>query len=123
MPDATRATINRHLILVLPKQPALDWITRVDPNPLERIELDEMRQEQDVYLLPEGVVNSPSEAGEWAERRWSVLFASFLSGWFTDEAYWPKRRTRKMFKEWFEVQYHSMIWDLSTEPITHEEWD
>ncbi len=73
MPDTTRAIINRHLILVLPKQPALDWITRVDPNPLERIELDEMRQEQDAYVLPEGVVNSPSEAGQWAERRWSVL--------------------------------------------------
>lgn len=29
-----RALINRNLIVLLPKQPALDWILRVDPEPM-----------------------------------------------------------------------------------------
>lgn len=116
------ATINRTLILVLPKQPALDWIRSVDDAPIDGLTLEDMRQEQEVYLLPEGLINTPEEAEQWALERFSVLFASFLHSWFIDDSLWPKRRTRKLFKEWFEVQFHSTIWDLSTDPLEHEQW-
>lgn len=116
------ATINRSLIIVLPKQPALDWLKSVDDAPMDDMTLEDMRQEQEVYLLPESLVNTPEQAHQWALERFSVLFETFLHGWFTDEAMWPKRRTRKMFKEWFEVQFHSTIWDLSTDPLEHELW-
>lgn len=116
------ATINRNLIIVLPKQPALDWIMRVDPDPIPGMTLEDLCQEQEVYLLPEGAVNGPEQAEQWALQRFSVLFSSFLYGWFTDDSMWPKRRTRKMFKEWFEVQFHSTVWDLSKVPLEHSQW-
>ncbi|QIM49608.1 MULTISPECIES: hypothetical protein [unclassified Pusillimonas] len=116
-------TINRNLIIILPKQPALDWIISVDPQPIQGLTLEELRQEQEVYLLAGGTVNTPEQAEQWALQRFSNLFATFLHGWFTDDSLWPKRRTRKMFKEWFEVQYHSTIWDLSTDPLEHESWN
>lgn len=29
-----------------------------------------------------------------------------------------------MFKDWFEVQYHSMVWDLTaSESVIYENWD
>lgn len=117
------ASLNRNAIILLPKQPALDWIMRVGPQPMPDFTLEDLRQEQDVYLLSEGKVNTPEQAEQWALRRFSPLFSSFLQDWFTDETMWPKRRTRKMFQEWFEVQYHSTIWDLSTDPLEHESWD
>lgn len=118
-----RSTINRQLILVLPKQPALDWIMSVDPQPLDHLTLNDIRQETDAFLISEGIVNSPEQAQKWAERRWSELFLQFVSGWYLDMDLWPQKRTLKMFREWFEVQYHSMVWDLADEPLTHEEWD
>ncbi len=121
--DTDLATINRNLILIVPKQAALDWIMSVDSQPIEALTLDELRQEQDVYLLSQDIVNTPEQAEQWALERYSVLFASFLNSWFTDETLWPKRRTRKMFQQWFEVQYHSTIWDLSTEPLEHDDWN
>lgn len=114
------SSINRNAIILLPKQPALDWIMRVDPQPMPDFTLEELRQEQDVFLLGDGTINTPEQAQQWALRRFSILFDSFLHSWFTDETMWPKRRTRKMFLEWFEVQYHSTVWDLSTDPLEHE---
>lgn len=40
--------LNRAAIVLLPKQPALDWIMRVDPNP-PNLTLDELRHEPDVF--------------------------------------------------------------------------
>jgi hypothetical protein len=28
-----------------------------------------------------------------------------------------------MFRQWFEVQYHSMVWDVSGDPIVHDDWE
>ncbi|MBC2771065.1 hypothetical protein GTU67_14235, partial [Pusillimonas sp. 7-48] len=55
-------TINRNLIIILPKQPALDWIISVDPQPIQGLTLEELRQEQEVYLLAGGTVNTPEQA-------------------------------------------------------------
>ena len=71
----------------------------------------------------EGKVQTVEDAQRWIERRWSEHFMEFLDSWFTDEGLWPKRRTRAMFREWFDVQFHTMVWDMSDDPITHEQWD
>jgi hypothetical protein len=28
-----------------------------------------------------------------------------------------------MFREWFDVEYKSMVWDMGNEPLIFEEWD
>ena len=42
--------------------------------------------------------------------------------WYTDESLWPKKRTLKMFREWFAIEYRSMVWDLDTTPLEYEDW-
>jgi len=43
---------------------------------------------------------------------------------YTVESWWPQKRTFKMFKDWFGVQYHSMVWDMAAKiPITYEDWE
>jgi hypothetical protein len=118
-----RALINRNLIVLLPKQPALDWILRVDPEPMTHLTLDAFRQEQDAFLITEGKVETPEAAQRWAERRWDAIFTQFLFSWFVDERMWPERRTLGMFRQWFEVQYHSMVWDVSGDSIVHDDWE
>ena len=117
-----RFTINRGLIVLLPKQPVIDWILRLDPKP-PSLTLEELRQEQDGFLVSHRSVETIEDAQRWIYRRWRIFFEAFLGEWYTDESWWPANRSLKMFKQWFDIQYHSMIWDLSDEAIEHEDWD
>jgi len=123
MRENTRYSINRSVIVLLPKQLALDWIKRVDPNPPD-LTLEELRQEPDAFLVREDRVELPEQAERWVDRRWEMFFETFLEDWYTDESMWPPTRTLKMFKEWFEIQYCPMVWDLAEEvPLKHMDWD
>jgi hypothetical protein len=122
MHNYPRFTINRHLIILMPKQPVLDWIKRVDPNP-PNLTLDQLRLEQNAFLVPEDL-DGQQDAEKWVQRRWQMFFEGFLAEWYTVESWWPQKRTFKMFKDWFDVQYHSMVWDMAAnEPITYEDWE
>lgn len=122
MNNYPRFTINRHLIILMPKQPVLDWIKRVDPNP-PNLTLEQLRQEQNVFLVPDSL-DGQQDAEKWVKRSWPVFFEGFLNEWYTVESWWPQKRTYKMFKDWFEVQYHSMVWDLAaSESVIYEDWD
>jgi hypothetical protein len=117
-----RFTINRHLVILMPTQAALDWVNRVDPIPMN-MTLAEMREEQNAYLAPE-LLDGQESAERWVQQRWKMFFETFLLEWFEDEALWPQKRTLKLFREWFEVQYHSMVWDMGAEkPIQYEDWE
>lgn len=122
MTNYPRFTINRHLIILMPKQPVLDWIKRVDPNP-PNLTLEQLRQEQNAFLVPDSL-DGQEDAEKWVKRSWQMFFEGFLSEWYTVESWWPQKRTYKMFKDWFEVQYHSMVWDLAaSESVSYEDWD
>lgn len=122
MHEYPRFTINRSLILLIPRQPVLDWIKRVDPEPLN-LTLEDLRQEQDAFLLDQGSIESVEDARRWVHRRWRTFFEQYLYDWYTDESWWPQNRSLKMFRDWFDVEFHSMVWDLSKQPIVHEDWD
>lgn len=122
MHNYPRFTINRHLIVLMPKQPVLDWIRRVDPNPPD-LTLDQLRLEQNAFLVPDDL-DGQQGVEKWVQRRWQMFFESFLAEWYTVESWWPQKRTFKMFKDWFDIQYHSMVWDMAaSEPISYEDWD
>ena len=123
MQEDTRYSINRSVIILLPKQPALDWVNRVGPNP-PNLTLLELRLEPDAFLVREDRVERPEQAELWVYRRWQMFFETFLGDWYTDESMWPQNRSLKMFKEWFEIQYFPMVWDLAEEvPLKHQDWD
>ncbi len=122
MTNYPRFTINRHLIILMPKQPVLDWIKRVDPDP-PNLTLEQLRQEQNAFLVPDSL-DGQEDAEKWVKRSWQVFFEGYLNEWYTVESWWPQKRTYKMFKDWFEVQYHSMVWDLAaSESVSYEDWD
>ena len=52
-----------------------------------------------------------------------MLFEHALNGWVQDETLWPGNLTLKMFREWFEVEYRSMVWDMGHEPLMVEDFD
>lgn len=119
MNSIPRFTLNRTVIMLGPKQPFLDWLNNVDPDD-EALTVEDLRDDNEVFLIPQYNDNTDSE--KWVEMRWGFLFEHMLLGWVDDEALWPQDRTLEMFREWFEIEIHTMAWDLSDDPLIVEDW-
>lgn len=119
MNSTPRFTLNRTVVLLGPKQPYLDWLNEVDPEE-QALTVEDLRDDNEVFLIPQYSDNSDSE--KWVEKRWSVLFEHMLMGWIEDETLWPQDRSLAMFREWFDIEIHTMAWDLSDEPLFVEDW-
>ena len=61
-----------------------------------------------MYLIKDG---DAENVDTWIRENHIALFESELEDWYTDETLWPKNRDYKTFKEWFEVECHSVIMD------------
>lgn len=123
MTDHPRFTINRCAIILIPEQPFLDWIKAVDPEPIAALTLIDVRDDESVFLIPPEFADAPEHAVQWAEQHWRQLFEFMLGEWFTNEL-WPETLSLDMFREWFTVRVHTMVWDMAPEtPIEHEDWE
>jgi hypothetical protein len=101
--------INRSLMVVKPKQPFLDWIRSVDDEP-GNLELTELQKDCSAYLVPEcGDVEEETAVILWC---WDVVFEQELFSWFTDEDLWPLDPSPEMFIDWFDIEFHSLVFDL-----------
>jgi hypothetical protein len=49
------------------------------------------------------------------------IFVEQLAGWFNDTTTWPRDRGFDVVCRWFDYQHHSMLIDLSDEPLIHEQ--
>ena len=43
-----------------------------------------------------------------------------LDGWYADESLWPKKRDYRTFRAWFDVEWHSMVFDASDGALLRE---
>ena len=119
MNSTPRFTLNRTVVLLVPKQPFLDWLNNVDPDEQD-LTLEDLCEDNEVFLIPQFSDNLDSE--KWIEARWSALFEHMLMGWVEDEDQWPKDRTLDLFRKWFGTAIHTMAWDLSDDPLFVEDW-
>ena len=108
--------LNRSAVVMRPAQPYLDWARSVSrdgdgvaPGP---------HDEQTVWLVPE--IEDENECDEVLQAGWQALFANMLGEWSTLESEWPQNRTYEMFREWFEIDVHSMVIDLVDGPLSSE---
>ena len=111
-------TTNRSAIVVMPGQPFLDWLHRVDPTSGE-LSLEDIRREPTVYLLPE--CENEEEAREYLREVCGEIFEEQLNGWHRVPAAWPVRRDFEVFVRWFEYRFHSMLVNLCDDPLLQEE--
>lgn len=120
-----RYTLNRASVSLKPKRPLIDWLQKIDRSlgnePMGA--LDPLDENGDIFLVPgEDVIDSREDAVKWVEKKWSDFFEFELGKWIIDDQLWPKNRTLKLFREWFDIEYHSMVWDLGSEPLSTEDW-
>lgn len=123
MSDHPRFTVSRSMVMLLPEQPFLDWIKAVDPEPVPTLTLNDVRDDASVFLLPSEVADTPENALRWVEKRWRSFFEFMLAEWF-DDSVWPADRSLAMFRDWFSIRFHSMVWDMAPDaPLEYEDWE
>jgi len=106
--------INRFVAIIKPKQPFLDWL-KSQPDWDSDTTLEKLRDECNALLVPEYDTNE--QAMCYIERNYKTIFELQLFDWYTDESMWPEKRTLKVFRDWFDVEIHSMVYDMVDEHI------
>lgn len=102
--------LNRTAITLTAKQPFIDWINNAEDDDFS-ITLEQLQEDTHVYLIPESGDKIPFTVETVVKPHFKAIFEEELSGWFTPEAMWPKRRGFKTFLEWFDVHLHSVVLD------------
>lgn len=105
--------LNRSAVVVRPKQPFVDWLRSVEELDLPSITLDEL--DKTLYLVPD--YEDPADAEKVLKKVCDEIFCRELEGWYTDESVWPKDRSLKVFKQWFEVEHFDVVEDVGKGPI------
>lgn len=101
--------IDRSAIVVIPKQPFVDWLNFIEPDDL--LTLENIQKEPAAYLIPE--CESEEQLQEFLEKYCITIFEEQLASWFTDDTLWPVDRGFEIFCRWFAVSFHAIVFDLT----------
>lgn len=110
--------LNRSAVVVVPKQPFLDWLHRVDSSSA-KLTLTDLGDDPSIYLLPEFDVEHELE--ECFKEACVEIFEDQLDGWYRARDRWPKDRSFGIFRLWFDYRFHSILFDLGKQPIIEED--
>ena len=114
--------INRAAVLIRLRAPAVRWINEADPSPGNKpITLANANEERTVYLISDDAAETKATFERWLKHNFAALFEAELEGWYTDEGLWPKNRTLKLFREWFDIECHTVIEDTVEEELYDDE--
>ena len=115
--------INRQSVIVKAKQPFADWVNSTKVNPSERdTTVESINSEPSVFLIPN--FEEITDAEKYIEGLKTFIFEYTLNGWYNIESSWPKDRSSKVFNQWFECKYASMVQDVDCDsPLGYELWD
>lgn len=99
--------INRSAIIIKPLQPFIDWCSNLYPEDLDDISATR------TYLISEDIEDIDS----WLAKKFDKLFIFELASWHANKKEWPQKRNYKMFKDWFQIDISTMIYDFEINPI------
>jgi hypothetical protein len=112
--------VNRTAISITGAQPYIDWTQQTDADSNKgMLTVARAKPYGSAFLLPEFELEEDLQ--EWVEENAAWLFEFQLSAWSEDESSWPATRDLKTFREWFRVDIHSVVVDVSDEELEGEE--
>ena len=100
--------INRYAIVIKPQQPFFDWINKLYPD-------DKISKfgESNIYLVNDEI----DDLEKWLQKKFDKFFMMELDDCHIVKKDWPQKRNYKMFKQWFQVDISTMIYDLEKKPV------
>ena len=113
--------LNRSAITLRYREPAIRWINEADPSGEgPEITPEIVAEDRTVYLIPDEETTGDDAGKTWLERNFDYLFEVELESWYTAESLWPKNRSLALFREWFEMEYHSGVEDTVDGALTDD---
>ncbi len=112
--------INRAVLVARTREPFLEWARALDTESAH-LTLDDFRKDCSAYLVPEVWQDSDQDAV--LRECFTIIFEEQLKSWHTDPSGWPQLRDLDTFREWFDVEFHSVVFDLCDDPIKSVEDD
>ena len=114
--------INRVALVIKYKEPAVEWINKVDPHKDDAgLTIEIVNTDNHIYLISEELADDPKGLKKWLKKNYKKIFELELDGWYTDPSLWPKKRKFELFNEFFEVELHSILIDTVDGPIVDED--
>lgn len=111
--------VNRCAMIVFPKSPVYDWVNRIFPDdPIEPGDPYD-HDEGTVFLIPE--IESVEEFEEWIYENYRVFFEGLLEEWCVDETLWPKDLSFDTFKDWYHINFQTLVYDTLEDELLREE--
>jgi hypothetical protein len=98
----------RGLIVLHPKQSFVDWVNSWSTD--EELSLEEAGKDADAILIPE--FESEEEVMDYVRLHVDEVFGHVLANWCCDRSIWPGRLDYATFSGWFDVSWHSMVFDM-----------
>ena len=111
--------VNRSLVVVKPKQPYVDWANSfMDDDKVQSIE--SFHCDCNAYLIDE--IEEDGDEERILKKIYRRIFVEELHAWMRDEDTWPKKRDYPTFRNWFDVEFHSLVFDLGLNQLEAEDY-
>ena len=102
--------VDRIVAIIKPTQKMLDFLLSL-PHGKEDISLNQLRNDCSALLIP--AFTSPKQARQFIERHYPGIFENELEAWDVAQSLWPQDRTVEKFQAWFDIEFHSLVYDIS----------
>ncbi len=100
--------IDRYAISLKPQQPFLDWFNSLNPD-------NQMAEtnEASIYLVDDGI----KDLEKWLAKKYDRFFVMELTEYHEIKKEWPQKRSYKMFRQWFQINVSTIVYDLEKRPV------
>ncbi len=102
--------VNRSLVVVKPRQPYVDWANSFVEDDDEVHGIAFFHRDCTAYLIDE--IEEEGDEERILKKVYRRIFEEELYAWMTDESVWPEKRDYPTFRAWFDVAFHSLVFDL-----------
>jgi hypothetical protein len=109
--------INRTAAVIKPRQPYIDWANSFE-GAAGVVSLEEVRSNATALLIPE--FDCLADGRDFLEENFALIFDNQLAAWSADSKTWPKNRDLDLFRQWFDLEVHELVYDVVEEPIEIE---
>jgi len=118
--------INRAALIITQKKPFIDWLlytSKKYDNPEHKLKQEDIQTKgfdsKNVYLIP--AYDETDRYEKFVKRHYKEIFEHELSSWYTVPEMWPKDRSWKVFKKWFDYEIQTLVFDMTlNNPFEYE---
>lgn len=110
--------VDRIVAIVRPTDRMLAWLKK-QPNALDNMVIQNLQKDCTALMIP--FFDGPKQAKAYIEQISQGIIESELESWGVPKSHWPKDLSLEIFYKFFDIEFHSMVYDLAYLEQRHKE--